>query len=120
MPPQVEPYVQQGLDIINQPIALELYLIVGAIMFAIGAWGALVRRNAVVVFMCVELMINAVNLTLVAFADYLPDAGGLGVSYAVLIIAIAAAEIAVGLAIVLAVFRSRRTVNVDEINSMRG
>jgi NADH-quinone oxidoreductase subunit K len=58
-------------------------------MFAIGAWGALVRRNAVVIFMCVELMINGVNLTLVAFADFLPNAGGLGVSYAVLVIAIA-------------------------------
>jgi NADH-quinone oxidoreductase subunit K len=56
----------------------------------------------------------------VAFADYLPNAGGLGVSYAVLVIAIAAAEIAVGLAIVLAVFRSHRTVNVDEVRSMRG
>jgi NADH-quinone oxidoreductase subunit K len=80
----------------------------------------LVRRNAVVIFMCVELMINAVNLTLVAFADYLPQAGGAGVGYAVIVIAIAAAEVAVGLAIVLAVFRSRRTVNLDEVNTMRG
>ncbi|MDQ4106248.1 MAG: NADH-quinone oxidoreductase subunit NuoK [Actinomycetota bacterium] len=89
-------------------------------MFAIGAWGALIRRNAVVVFMCVELMLNAVNLTLVAFSDYLPQAGGAGAGYAVIVIAIAAAEVAVGLAIVLAVFRSRRTVNVDEINTMKG
>ncbi len=116
MPPQV----QQVLDTLNAELPLEGYLVVGAIMFAIGAWGALIRRNAVVVFMCVELMINAVNLTLVAFADYLPGARGLGQSYAVLVIAIAAAEVAVGLAIVLAVFRSRRTVNVDEINSMKG
>lgn len=116
MPPQV----QQVLDTLNAELPLEGYLVVGAIMFAIGAWGALIRRNAVVVFMCVELMINAVNLTLVAFADYLPNANGLGQSYAVLVIAIAAAEVAVGLAIVLAVFRSRRTVNVDEINSMKG
>ena len=112
--------VQNVLNALSATPPLQSYLVVGAIMFAIGAWGALVRRNAVVVFMCVELMINAVNLTLVAFADYLPSAGGLGVSYAVLVIAIAAAEIAVGLAIVLAVFRSRRTVNVDEVNSMRG
>ena len=63
---------------------------------------------------------EGVEETLVAFADYLPGAGGLGVSYAVLVIAIAAAEIEVGLAIVLAVFRSRRTVNVDEVTSMRG
>ncbi|MGB3681139.1 MAG: NADH-quinone oxidoreductase subunit NuoK [Rubrobacteraceae bacterium] len=111
---------QQVLDILNPALPLEGYLIVGAIMFAIGAWGALIRRNAVVVFMCVELMINAVNLTLVAFSDYLPQAGGAGAGYAVIVIAIAAAEVAVGLAIVLAVFRSRRTVNVDEINTMKG
>ena len=87
---------------------------------AIGAWGALIRRNAVVVFMCIELMLNAVNLSLVAFADYLPDAGGAGAGYAVLVIAVAAAEIAVGLAVVLAVYRTRRTVNVDEVNLMKG
>jgi NADH:ubiquinone oxidoreductase subunit K len=112
--------MQQVLDTLNQTIPLEGYLVVAAMMFAIGAWGALIRRNAVVVFMCVELMINAVNLTLVAFADYLPQAGGAGAGYAVIVIAIAAAEVAVGLAIVLAVFRSRRTVNVDEINTMKG
>ncbi len=112
--------MQQVLDTLNATLPLEGYLIVGAIMFAIGAWGALIRRNAVVVFMCVELMINAVNLTLVAFSDYLPQAGGAGAGYAVIVIAIAAAEVAVGLAIVLAVFRSRRTVNVDEINTMKG
>jgi len=116
MPPQV----QQFLDTLNATVPLEGYLVVGAIMFAIGAWGALMRRNAVVVFMCIELMINAVNLTLVAFADYLPGAGGAGVGYAVLVVAVAAAEVAVGLAVVLAVFRTRRTVNVDEINLMKG
>lgn len=119
MPP-VPPQAQQVIDALLASPPLEAYLVVGAIMFAIGAWGALVRRNAVVVFMCVELMINAVILTLVAFADFLPGAGGLGVSYAILLVAIAAAEIAVGLAIVLAVFRSRRTVNIDEVNSMKG
>jgi NADH-quinone oxidoreductase subunit K len=119
MPP-IPPEAQQFLDVLVATPPLEGYLIVGAILFAIGAWGALVRRNAVVIFMCVELMINGVNLTLVAFGDYLPNAGGLGVSYAVLVIAIAAAEFAVGLAIVLAVFRTRRTVNVDEVTSMRG
>jgi NADH-quinone oxidoreductase subunit K len=112
--------VQTVAETLNQQIPLEGFLIVAAIMFAIGAWGAVIRRNAVVVFMCVEIMINAVNLTLVAFADFLPDAGGIGASYAALIIAIAAAEVAVGLAIVLAIFRSRRTVNIDEVNSMRG
>lgn len=112
--------LQPVIDTINATIPLEGFLVVAALMFAIGAWGALIRRNAVVIFMCVELMINAVNLTLVAFADYLPQAGGAGASYALIIIAIAAAEVAVGLAIVLAVFRSRRTVNVDEANLMKG
>lgn len=111
--------MQQVLDVLNQALPIEGYLVVGALMFAIGAWGALIRRNAVVVFMCIELMINGVVLTLVAFGDYLPQAGGVGASYAVLVIAIAAAEVAVGLAIVLAVFRSRRTVNVDEANLMK-
>ena len=112
--------IQQMLDTLNATIPLEGYLVVGALMFAIGAWGALIRRNAVVIFMCVEIMINAINLTLIAFADYLPDAGGIGAGYALIVIAIAAAEVALGLAIVLAVFRSRRTVNVDEVNTMRG
>ena len=112
--------LQQFLDTLNGTIPLEAYLVVGAIMFAIGAWGTLIRRNAVVVFMCIELMLNAVNLSLVAFADYLPEAGGAGAGYAVLVIAVAAAEIAVGLAVVLAVYRTRKTVNVDEINLMKG
>ncbi len=114
------PQVQQFLDALNATIPLEGYLVVGAIMFVIGVWGALIRRNAIVVFMCIELAINAVNLSLVAFADYLPDAGGAGAGYAVLVIAVAAAEVAVGLAIALAVYRTRRTVNVDEVNLMKG
>ena len=112
--------MQQFLDTLNTSVPLEAYLVVGAIMFAIGVWGALIRRNAVVVLMCIELMLNAVNLTLVAFADYLPNAGGAGVGYAVLVIAVAAAEVAVGLAVVLAVYRSRKTVNVDEVDLMKG
>ncbi len=111
---------QEFLNALNATLPLEGYLVVGALMFAIGAWGVVIRRNAVVVFMCVELMINAVNLSLVAFADYLPEAGGAGVGYAVLVIAVAAAEVAVGLAVVLAVYRTRKTVNVDEINLMKG
>src|SRR5918912_2386303 len=116
MPPQV----QQFLDTLNATVPLEGYLVVGAIMFAIGAWGALIRRNAVVVFMCIELMINAVNLTLVAFADYLPGAGGAGVGYAVLVVAVAAAEGAVGVGIALAVYASRKRVNGGEVNLMKG
>jgi energy-converting hydrogenase Eha subunit E len=78
--PQIPTQVQEFLDTLVAAPPLEGYLVVGALLFAIGAWGALIRRNAVVVFMCVELMINGVNLTLVAFADYLPNAGGLGVA----------------------------------------
>ena len=74
--PQIPTQVQEFLDTLVAAPPLEGYLVVGALLFAIGAWGALIRRNAVVVFMCVELMINGVNLTLVAFADYLPNAGG--------------------------------------------
>ncbi|WP_119068290.1 NADH-quinone oxidoreductase subunit NuoK [Rubrobacter indicoceani] len=109
-----------ALETLNSPLPLEAYLVVAAVMFAVGAWGAIIRRNAVVMFMCVEIMINAVNLTLVAFSDFLPAANGVGANYAVIVVAIAAAEVAVGLAIVLAVFRTRRTVNVDEVNSMKG
>ena len=118
--PQMPAQLQQFIDALVSAPPLEGYLVVGAILWWSPQLNAPSRRNAVVIFMCVELMINGVNLTLVAFADYLPGAGGLGVSYAVLVIAVAAAEIAVGLAIVLAVFRSRRTVNVDEVTSMRG
>ena len=115
MPPQAQEFLSQ----LNAALPLEGYLVVGAIMFAIGAWGALIRRNAVVVFMCIELMINAVNLSLVAFADYLPDAGGAGVGYAVLVIAVAAAEVAVGLAIIVALYRARQTTHVEDIASLK-
>ncbi len=74
--PQMPTQVQQFLDALVSAPPLEGYLVVGAFLFAIGAWGALIRRNAVVIFMCVELMINGVNLTLVAFADYLPERRG--------------------------------------------
>ncbi len=116
----MSPEAQQFLDSLNMAVPLEGYLVVGAIMFAIGAWGTLIRRNAVVVFMCIELMLNAVNLSLVAFGDFLPGENGAGAGYAVLVIAVAAAEVAVGLAVVLTVFRTRKTVNVDEINLMKG
>ena len=116
MPPQV----QQFVDTLNATLPLEGYLVVGAMMFAIGAWGALIRRNAVVVFMCIELMINGVNHLLVCVADDLPVVGGFGAGYAVLVIGVAAAEVAVALVVVLAVYRSRKTVNVDDINLLKG
>jgi NADH-quinone oxidoreductase subunit K len=103
-------------------IPLEWYLILSAALFCLGALGVVVRRNAIVVFMSVELMLNAVNLTLIAFSKYRTEALGVemdGHIMAFFVIALAAAEAAVGLAIVLSIFRHRRSVNVDEANLMR-
>ncbi|MBL8921446.1 MAG: NADH-quinone oxidoreductase subunit NuoK [Myxococcaceae bacterium] len=93
------------------------YLILAAALFCVGMLGVLVRRNALVVFMCIELMLNAANLTFLAFARERGDmVGHLGPFF---IIAVAAAEAAVGLAIVISVFRNRGTVNIEEIQSMK-
>ncbi|MCC6335783.1 MAG: NADH-quinone oxidoreductase subunit NuoK [Myxococcales bacterium] len=93
------------------------YLILAAVLFCMGMLGVLLRRNALVVFMCIELMLNAANLTFLAFARERGDS--IGHLSAFFIIAVAAAEAAVGLAIVIAVFRSRGTVNIEEIQSMK-
>ena len=93
------------------------YLILAAVLFCIGMLGVLIRRNALVVFMSVELMLNASNLTFLAFARDRGDING-HIS-AFFIIAVAAAEAAVGLAIVIAVFRSRGTVNIDDLQTMK-
>jgi NADH-quinone oxidoreductase subunit K len=93
------------------------FLLLAAALFCLGTLGVLVRRNALVVFMCIELMLNAANLTFVAFARERGDS--VGHLSAFFIIAVAAAEAAVGLAIVIAVFRNRGTVNIEEIQSMK-
>lgn len=93
------------------------YLILAAALFCLGMFGVLIRRNALVVFMCIELMLNATNLTFLAFARARGD--DLGHLSAFFIIAVAAAEAAVGLAIVISVFRARGTVNIEEIQSMK-
>lgn len=93
------------------------YLILAAVLFCLGMLGVLIRRNALVVFMCVELMLNAANLTFLAFARERGDVTGHLSAF--FIIAVAAAEAAVGLAIVIAVFRSRGTVNIDELHTMK-
>jgi NADH-quinone oxidoreductase subunit K len=93
------------------------YLLLAAALFCMGMLGVLVRRNALVVFMCVELMLNAANLTFLAFARQHGDM--VGHVSAFFVIAVAAAEAAIGLAIVIAVFRSRGTLNVDDIRTMR-
>ena len=93
------------------------YLILAAILFCMGVFGALVRRNALVVFMCIELMLNAANLTFLAFARQRGDmAGHLSAFF---VIAVAAAEAAIGLSIFIAVFRSRGTLNIGEITTMK-
>ena len=92
-------------------------LAVSAVLFAIGTAGVLLRRNAIVIFMCVELMLNAVNLTFVAFAQRLGPGGQIFVFF---VMAVAAAEAAVGLAIVLAVYRHKETVDLQHINLLKG
>src|SRR5712692_10168424 len=94
------------------------YLILSAVIFSIGAIGVLVRRNPLIMFMSIELMLNAANLAFVAFARYLNNLDGQVIVFIVL--TVAAAEVAVGLAIIVAVFRARATVNVDEANSLKG
>ena len=92
-------------------------LAVAAVLFVIGVAGVLIRRNAIIIFMCVELMLNAVNLTFIAFAQTLGVAGQIFVFF---VMAVAAAEAAVGLAIVLAVYRHKETVDLRNINLLKG
>ena len=92
-------------------------LVVSATLFSIGVLGVLVRRNAIVIFMCVELMLNAVNLTFIAFAQAYGVAGQVFVFF---VMTVAAAEAAVGLAIIIALFRHRQTVNLQNINLLKG
>ncbi|MSV99499.1 MAG: NADH-quinone oxidoreductase subunit NuoK [Actinobacteria bacterium] len=94
------------------------YLILSAILFGIGIFGVLVRRNVLVMFMCIELMLNAANLSLVTFSRTLNDVGGQADVFFILVVA--AAEVVVGLGIVVTIFRRRATANADEISSMKG
>ena len=97
---------------------LNQFLFLGAFLFCAGVYGVLARRNAVLVLMSVELMLNAVNINLVAFSAYLHQAAGQ--VFALFVIAIAAAEVGVGLAIVLLIYRNRRTIALDELSEMKG
>ena len=94
-------------------------LIFAAFLFAAGVYGVLARRNAVMVLMSIELMLNAVNVNLVAFNAYLRDQLVSGQVFALFVIAVAAAEVGIGLAIVLLIFRNRETVNIDEVDLLR-
>jgi len=98
-------------------VPLSHYLIFSATLFSIGVLGVLIRRNAIVVFMCVEIMLNAVNISLIAFDRYLNQHDGQIFSF--MVMCVAAAEVSVGLAIIIALFRNKATVNLDEINLMK-
>jgi NADH-quinone oxidoreductase subunit K len=99
------------------PVPVNWYLLLGAVLFSIGVLGVLVRRNVIVIFMSIELMLNAVNLVFVAFARQWQSMDGQVIVFFVM--TVAAAEAAVGLAIIIAVFRNRETVNADELNLLR-
>ena len=93
------------------------YVILSAVLFSIGAIGVLVRRNAIVVFMCVELMLNAANLAFVAFSKINGNLNGQVIAFCVMVVA--AAEVVVGLAIIVQIFRTRRSVSIDEPNLLK-
>jgi NADH-quinone oxidoreductase subunit K len=98
---------------------LNTYLTLSGILFAIGTFGFLARRNAISMLMSIELMLNAVNLAIVAFGAFIPTLQGDGAVIALMVMAVAAAEATVGLAIVIAIFRNRQTPLVDEYDAMR-
>lgn len=103
-------------------IPASYVLALSGVLFSLGVLGVLIRRNAIVIFMSIELMLNAANLAFITFARvWGPAAGGLrGHVFVFFVIAVAAAEVAVGLALIVAIFRTRRSIDVDEINSLRG
>ncbi len=100
-------------------VPLENYLILSAVIFSLGVYGVLARRNAVLILMSVELMLNAVSINFVAFAAYLDPNKILGAVFAVFIITVAAAEVGLALAIVIRLFRNRSTANVDEAATLK-
>ncbi len=98
-------------------VPLSAYLVLAAILFAVGAVGAATRRNALIIFMSIEIMLNAVNLTFVAFSRFLQTIDGQ--IFVFFVMTVAAAEVAVGLAIIIALYRTKETVNVDELMAMK-
>jgi NADH-quinone oxidoreductase subunit K len=109
--------VQSMAATLNNGVPVAWYLILSAILFTVGVAGFLFRRNIITVFMCIELMLNAVNLSLVAFSALHKQAAGQIFTFFVMVVA--AAEAAVGLAIILTVFKNRETLNIDEVNTLK-
>ncbi|HEY5650187.1 MAG TPA: NADH-quinone oxidoreductase subunit NuoK [Acidimicrobiia bacterium] len=95
------------------------FLVVAALLFSMGTYGLLVRRNTVMILLSVELMLNAVNINFIAFEAYLRTSEAIGQVFSIFVITIAAAEVGIGLAIVLMIFRNRQSANVDEYNLMK-
>jgi NADH:ubiquinone oxidoreductase subunit K len=100
-------------------LGLQHYLVLSAILFSIGLFGALTKRNAVIILMCIELMLNAVNITMVAFSSYIVPSLLTGQVFAIFVMVVAAAEVAVGLAIILAIYRSLEGIDVTKIDLMK-
>jgi NADH:ubiquinone oxidoreductase subunit K len=100
-------------------IGLTHYLVLSAALFCIGLYGALTHRNAVIILMCIELMLNAVNISLIAFSSYVVPQLLTGQVFAIFVMVVAAAEIAVGLAIVLAIYRHFKNIDTNDINLMK-
>ncbi len=100
-------------------IPLSWYLSVAAILFSLGLYGALARRNAIAILMGIELMLNAVNINLVAFWRYITPQEFIGQVFAIFVITVAAAEAAIGLALIIAIYRHRQTINIEEIDLMK-
>ena len=99
-------------------VPIDYYVLLSAILFTIGALGVLIRRNALIIFMSVELMLNSANLAMVAFSSVLQSFSGQ--IFVFFVIAVAAAEVAVGLALIVEIFKSKRSIDVDQMNSMKG
>ncbi len=101
-------------------IGLEHYLILSAVLFSIGLYGALAKRNTIVILMCIEIMLSAVNIAMVAFSRYITPTLLTGQVFVIFILVVAAAEAAVGLAIIISIYRNRETIDSTKIDSMKG
>lgn len=99
-------------------VTIDWYVALSAILFTIGALGVLLRRNAIIVFMCIEMMLNSANLLFVSFARHLGDIDGQVLVFFVIVVA--AAEVAIGLALIVTIFRTKHSINIDEINILKG
>src|SRR5687768_8278026 len=99
------------------PVPTGFYLVLSAVLFTIGVIGVLVKRNPIVIFMCIELMLNAVNLSFVALGRHFGHVNGQ--MYVIFVMAVAAAEVAIGLGIIVAIFRTKESIDIDEVNLLK-